>query len=138
MKYIIVAIMFTLLIWAVNRDEERTDRHVSNLQGHSMEPWLMDGQRVYVYHVSPKEGDMVSFRCTNEKCPQINMVKHLTEKSGDCYWFEGRPDQWRNEDGEIKKSLDSRTFGWVCQDDIVINGVVKPICEDLYENTRTL
>lgn len=106
-------------------NKEAEDYHFTHLSGRSMEQYgFYDGTTIKLLHKAPLVGDFVSFRCINDKCPHDNMLKKLVSQDLDCYWFQGRDDKWLNEKGEERWSLDSRTYGWVCKKDIIINGIV--------------
>lgn len=105
--------------------EAKVGYHWTRLTGKSMEQFgFYEGMRLQLLHRTPHVGDYVSFRCVNETCPQHNMLKRLVSQDEDCYWFQGRDDEWQDENGDKKHSLDSRGYGWVCKKDIVINGII--------------
>ena len=72
-------------------------------------------------------GDICVFHCLSEKCnhspeEQIAMnggkyiIKQLKQKNDKCYWFEGNPSG--------KRTDDSRAYGWLCENDINVIGIV--------------
>lgn len=128
MKVILGLIIGLTLAYGVSvskTPKEGVDYHFTHLSGRSMEQYgFYDGETIKMTHEQPRVGDFVSFRCVNDRCPQYNMLKRLTMQSLDCYWFQGRDDMWKDEKGEVKRSMDSRVYGWVCKKDIVINGIV--------------
>lgn len=95
------------------------------VDGRSMESYgFTDGMRVSVVPASDfRVGDVIAFTCTRDVCDGA-YIKKITQKNGSCYWVEGRKDVWK-ENGKRKKSMDSRTtYGWLCDDEIAIIGVV--------------
>lgn len=88
--------------------------------GLSMYPTIKDGDVVeFDSSITPKIGDVVDFRCFNEKClngsPNYDnyKVKRLSDIRDNCYYFLGdNPDM----------SWDSRNYGWLCGTDVKILG----------------
>jgi len=82
-------------------------------------------------------GDICAFTCRVRKCQfpcddpntcQFNestasYIKKLTKFENNCYWFEGNEDVWEK-DGKKYISIDSRKYGWLCGNDLEINGLV--------------
>lgn len=65
-------------------------------------------------------GENCAFTCLVDKCingDNRRFGKNLTKKDGDCYWFEGNEDR--------TTSWDSRWYGWLCGDELQIEGVIK-------------
>lgn len=91
-----------------------------NVTGRSMEPTLMNGSLAsYNVSLKPEINSVVAFDCFTEKCingENPNKVKRLIKiNEQGCYWFEGdNPDH----------SWDSRNYGWLCGNDVKIQGVV--------------
>lgn len=80
------------------------------ISGHSMEPFIKNGQTVLVSSIpyffsKPKTGDIVAF-----KKEQKVFIKRITKTDGERYFVSG---------DNKKDSLDSRRFGWVSKRDIV-------------------
>lgn len=99
--------------------------HIYQIEGSSMEIFGLDND-AYVDVVPATRfevGDIIAFECAHEKCDRT-YVKKITNIRGSCYWVEGRDGIWV-QDGKMKKSIDSRTtFGWLCDDQINILGIV--------------
>lgn len=101
-----------------------THARMFQVEGHSMET-LGFAHNSYVNVVPVSDvnvGDVIAFTCTHEACHGA-YIKRVAQKSGNCFWVEGRQDVW-SENGVRKQSLDSRTtYGWLCNDTISIMGV---------------
>lgn len=98
---------------------------VYQVDGRSMENrGFMNGDLVKVIQASQFNiGDIIAFACFHEKCSGM-YIKEIVGKINDCYWLEGRNDFW--EENNVKKqSMDSRTtYGWLCNENIDIRGIV--------------
>ena len=87
--------------------------------GDSMKPALLDGDELLVDPKrTPRSGDIVVFSCLS--CDDLSedeiLTKRLIDVDGNgCYWLLG--------DNQAT-SLDSRSLGWLCEDEIDVFGVV--------------
>jgi hypothetical protein len=92
--------------------------YVGLYAGTSMAQKGFDGEhnKYFYYKEECNEGDVCVFTC--DKCKTENgdksFIKEVIAKKDGCFWFEGNQDFWQ-EDGEVKQSHDSRSFGWVCE-----------------------
>lgn len=114
-------------LFQINVDKPKPSPQYSyaHLSGSSMEQYgYYDGMIIKLLHDEPRVGDAVSFKCLKEVCPKHSLFKILKKQDENCYWFQGRDDEWLV-DGRKVHSLDSRSFGWVCKNDILIDGVVR-------------
>lgn len=77
-----------------------------------------------------EKGDSCAFLCLSDKCNgghsdieqgKLGYNKILKERRDNCYWFEG------NED--VRTSTDSRAWGWLCGNEVLIRGVSIPMIE---------
>ena len=80
------------------------------ISGHSMEPFIKNGQTVLVslilYLISkPKIGDIVAFR-KDEKV----LIKRITKIGGEKYFVRG---------DNKNDSMDSKDFGWIEKEKII-------------------
>jgi hypothetical protein len=118
--------------------------HVSTISGASMEPWFRNGQKVIIHKRQPEIDDAVAFRCFKDLCEDGQddnaVLKFLKKKEvvdGEtCYWFEGRPDRYIFEGVEYG-SFDSTRYGWVCDKEIKIYGVIERVCSSLPTTLET-
>jgi signal peptidase I len=89
------------------------------VKGDSMLPTLRSGQSIQIdTSTNPKINDIISFRCKSLKCGieyQKSLTKRLSKSENNCFFFLG---------DNLKESFDSRDFGWLCGDEIEIEGVV--------------
>jgi len=93
--------------------------------GESMVPYgFLPGDIIHPKQQSAHVGDIVVFSCHKSGC-HGHYIKKLTQKRGACYWVEGRRDVWVDDTGQKKISIDSQTlFGWLCDDEIIIHGII--------------
>lgn len=82
------------------------------IQGHSMEPTILDGETVLVSSIpylfsKPKINDIVAFR--KKKTGKI-FIKRIADIDKGKYFVKG--------DNE-KDSVDSRSFGWIDKKEII-------------------
>lgn len=95
-------------------------KNENTIEGRSMEPTLVDGQKVNLdIYKELTIGDVIIFKCFS-KCDrdgvEIVLVKRLIEiNEQGCYWIEG---------DNKNHSYDSRNYGWLCSEDVFIGGVV--------------
>jgi len=132
---------------AQKAEEQRLNSYVElRTRGGSMTDYGIPGdadhdimQKLY-YNQECKVGDNCAFKCYKKECLEntdhlaavgydqksdhIGEIKHLVKQDGDCYWFEGNKNHWQ-ENGQWYTSSDSRKYGWLCGDDLKIDGVVK-------------
>ena len=90
------------------------------VSGESMKPTIENGSSVLIHPDSAEIGDIVVFECYSSECryPGDNggvLIKRVTQKQGNCFYLEG--------DNRLK-SWDSRSYGWLCDDDLKILGKV--------------
>lgn len=60
----------------------------------------------------------------------VDYIKELvTVRDDGAIWVEGRDDVWRDASGSLRKSKDSRTYGYIVADDYDILGCIyeKPL-----------
>ena len=87
--------------------------------GKSMEPTFYEGDLLLVDpNIDPVEMDIIVFSCL--KCENIDSTEILTKRIYEvnnemCFWLLG--------DNQLS-SHDSTEFGWLCEDDLKIYGVV--------------
>ena len=90
--------------------------------GSSMEPALFDGDTLWVDPDEiPSERDIIVFSCLS--CDPSQSSETMTKRVYDinetgCYWLLG---------DNRETSHDSRNFGWLCEDDMELHGVVEKI-----------
>lgn len=107
-------------------------------EGSSLEEYGFDSSsdpsvdsKHYLYRSKPCEiGDFCAFKCNTDKCRNSYFnsdafLKKVTEKNGDCYFFMGNENPVTRSDGIKYYSWDSRAYGWLCGNDLIIDGVVK-------------
>lgn len=80
------------------------------VQGHSMEPTLLQGQTVLASSITflfskPKIGDTIVFKATDKV-----FIKRISKIDGERYFLLG---------DNKKDSFDSRKFGWINKRDIL-------------------
>lgn len=122
--------LIALLLFMFSYEAYHSKNYVSLISGYSMTQYGIREGDLTTVHVNrePIEGDIINFRCTNkEKCPTYDMAKKLKDiNEQGCYWVEGNDDPWYDiKSGQRKYSLDSRMYGWLCKNDIKLNGVVE-------------
>ncbi len=99
------------------------------IEGRSMEQYgIFDGQYVQTVLETPNLNDTVVFDCVKFGCqpyPYIYIKKLVDIRDDGCYWVEGNKEPWYDEQaGGWMTSNDSRTFGWLCPEQINIQGVI--------------
>jgi hypothetical protein len=69
-------------------------------------------------------GDICLFRCMTAKClhPGVDIFKVVKEKTDSGYFFAGDPNDFLCPDGKTCVSVDSRTYGFINEPDILIVG----------------
>lgn len=113
---IIIAIIF-LIIGFYFLPQNRYIEFIGN--GSSMEPTFYDGDVLIVDPKrTPNEMDMIVFSC--HTCKHISEEEILTKRiyevdAKGCFWLLG--------DNQLK-SHDSTEFGWLCEEDLQVYGVV--------------
>jgi len=115
---------------AIAYEAYHSRHYVSRISGHSMTQYgIVEGDLTTVYvNREPVVGDMMNFRCTDyRKCPTHDMVKLVKDINEEgCYFVEGNQEPWYDIiTSQYRTSLDSRIYGWLCKNDIKINGVVE-------------
>jgi len=103
--------------------------HPFRVEGRSMEQYgIFDGQIVQTVLETPNLNDFVIFSCSKpscEKTPYIYIKKVATIREDGCFWMEGNKEPWYDEkEGGWRQSNVSRLFGWLCKNDINIQGVI--------------
>lgn len=84
-------------------------------KGISMQPTTPGcRQEMFYTKTEPKVGDIVSFKCSTEGC-QGNKLKRIIDIKDSCYFMMG---------DNREHSHDSRDYGYLCGDDILIRGVL--------------
>ncbi len=103
------------------------ETHPFFIQGRSMEQYgIFDGQYVQTVLETPNLNDTVVFTCSKPGCETYSYIKKLeTIREDGCYWMEGNKEPWYDEKaGMWMQSNDSRKFGWLCPEQINIQGVI--------------
>lgn len=89
---------------------------------------IYDGQYVETVLETPNLNDYVVFKCAKPGCepsPYIYIKKLVDIRDDGCYWVEGNKKAWYDtKDGLWHESNDSRKFGWLCPEQINIQGVI--------------
>jgi len=131
-------------IKTVSAESVQEPYYITTIDGTSMEQYgIKDKSTVRVYTKREcKNGDFCAFKCNAEKCAMKThsyFLKKLITKNNDCYWFEGNPKPREeittkiNNNGSISKSIvkvvsfDSRSYGFLCGDEVTINGEAEQI-----------
>ena len=100
---------------------------IAHVTGNSTQPYFGNNEAVLLYRdQQPNPGESFIFKCNVDKCEHKQLHKFLIYKKDNCYWVQGRKDDWF-EDGKFYTSLDSRVFDALCGDEIRIIGVTKKI-----------
>lgn len=108
MKYLTILVIILIMYY------QSSENYIG--VGHSMEPRFKDSQKLTVFiHHAPKIGSSVVFECMVDKCHPGLKHKFVRKIEENCYWMEGLSE----------KSFDSRNYGWLCDKEIKIKGVVK-------------
>ena len=79
---------------------------------------INDGDSFWITDGDCNIGDTCVFDCLTEKCHNgLEIIKKVKDKNDNCYWMEGNPSG--------KYTNDSRKYGWLCDNELKIIGVVK-------------
>ncbi len=117
------------LVWSVfdysdNPEVEREEDRMA-ISGNSMFPTLKNGDLVHFAKEDPSVGEIVIFTCLSPRClpepdevPGPRLVKRLNKIENDCYTFLG---------DNPEESFDSRDFGQLCNEELIIEGIVTSI-----------
>lgn len=88
------------------------------VSGNSMqELGFNNGETLWAKYGDCNIGNICVFQCNSSKCGGLELIKQVKDKKDGCYWMEGNPSG--------KDTADSRNFGWLCDNELRIIGVVK-------------
>lgn len=120
--------LFVSFLWHGSYQEQpETQKFL--VEWRSMEQYgIYDGQYVETVLETPNLNDTVVFDCQKPGCqpyPYTYIKKLVTIRDDGCYWLEGNKEAWYDtKDSLWHQSDDSRGFGWLCPEQINIQGVI--------------
>lgn len=103
-------------------DNSLSTYEVHKIVGKSMNPTLYENDKITIKITSSaNEGDLITADCNSVKCEnptRKHLAKRLLYKKDSCYFIAG---------DNQPISFDSYDYGWLCNDELIITGIITKI-----------